>query len=195
MIKQKIEYLGDDGQQISGDFYFNLTKIELLELDADYNDNLVATIKSISAGEKTSKQVLAFFKDLVGRSYGERTESGKFIKSEELTAAFVVTDAYSELLMSIFQDATKAATFIEGLMPADIVAQVKADRAAEDSKRLQQNFVQRANDRVEAEMKAQYTPPTENAVVGQRFVPEVNIGLNQYVRPVPQPDVTIPQAE
>lgn len=148
MLKHKIKHLNDEGQRVENTYYFNLTRIEVLELDAEYDDDLKGKLQRIGSGEETSKQILAFFKDLIGRSYGERTAGGKFVKNEEFTQAFTSTDAYSELLLNMFQNGDYAAKFIEGLMPADVVAAVKAEREKE-TPTLKQQFVERANERAQ----------------------------------------------
>lgn len=196
MLKQKIEFLDNDGAKTSANFYFNLTRIEIIELDADYDDDLTGLLTRIGAGQETSKTILAFFKDLIGRSYGERTEGGKFVKSPELTSSFLATDAYSELLLSIFKDGGKAAAFINGMFPQDIVAQVNAERAAKEQT-LQDKFVERAQERVEATRYDQETPAilaAENTPIDTehtRFRPSVD-HMERPAMPAPR-EIQVPE--
>ena len=65
------------------------------------------------------KGLIDLFKDLILRSYGEKSADGRrFIKSKELSTAFSQTEAYSELFMELVTDAEKAAEFVNGITPA-----------------------------------------------------------------------------
>lgn len=132
MLKKEITYNNFDNESKTETFYFNLTKIEIIKLNADYDDDVSTLLERIGSGDAKSKEIIAFFEDLFGRSYGEKLEGGRFIKSKELTSSFLMTDAYSELFLEVMTDAAKAAAFINGLMPADVIAQVERERADRD---------------------------------------------------------------
>ena len=58
------------------------------------------------------------FKDLVLKSYGEKSADGKrFIKTPEISEAFSQTEAYSVLFMELATDADAAAAFVNGIIP------------------------------------------------------------------------------
>ena len=62
--------------------------------------------------------IIKVFKDFIFKAYGEKSPDGKrFVKSEELSAAFSQTEAYSQLYMELATDADKAAEFINGVIP------------------------------------------------------------------------------
>lgn len=118
MIKKTINYKNDfTGNNEKGDFYFNLSKAELVKLAAE-NQGLEEKIKNITETENVS-ELLKVFEEIVGLSYGIRKDN-KFIKSDEETKSFLASDAYSELFLSLMKDSTAAAEFIKGILPKDL---------------------------------------------------------------------------
>lgn len=120
MIKQTIEYTDIDNVVRTEDFYFNLTKAEMLELQVSRQGGYADSIKAIMASED-SQLILSTIKEIILAAYGERSaESRHFVKEPHRTQAFSHTEAYSNLFMSLFDDAGKAAAFFNGLLPTDI---------------------------------------------------------------------------
>ena len=118
MIKKTINYMNDfTGNNEKGEFYFNLSKAEIIKLAAD-NKDLEEKIKNITETEDVS-ELLKMFEDIVGLSYGVRKDN-KFIKDAEETKAFLASDAYSELLLSLMKDSAAAAEFVKGILPKDL---------------------------------------------------------------------------
>lgn len=118
MIKKTINYTNDfTGNTEKGDFYFNLSKAEIIKLVAD-NKDLDEKIKMITKTEDVS-ELLKIFEAIVGLSYGVRKDN-KFIKDPEETKAFLASDAYSELFLSLMKDSAAAAEFIKGIIPKDL---------------------------------------------------------------------------
>ena len=118
MIKKTINYKNDfTGDNEKGDFYFNLSKAEIIKLAAE-NQGLEEKIKRIAAEENVS-ELLKVFEEIVGLSYGVRKDN-KFIKDAEETKAFLASDAYSELFLSLMKDSVAAADFIKGIIPKDL---------------------------------------------------------------------------
>lgn len=125
MLKKTITYVDYDGEERSEDFYFNLTKAELTEMNLSVNGGLLATIEKISQ-EKDMPKMIKIFKDLILKSYGEKSLDGKrFIKNEQLTEEFTQTEAYSQLFMLLATDADEAAAFIAGIAPKDLAEAIK----------------------------------------------------------------------
>lgn len=127
MIKQTISYLDADNRPCTEDFYFNLTKAEILELEVSHAGGFAESMQFM-VESKDNQAILKVIKELILKAYGERTDvSRHFVKKPEFAEAFSHTEAYSTLFMSLFQDAAKAAAFFEGLMPKDLVDQAKAE--------------------------------------------------------------------
>lgn len=117
MLKKNIKYIDFDGNERTEDFYFNLTKAEVTEMEMSINGGLNKMLEKIVA-EKDAKRIIEAFKDLILRSYGEKSPDGKrFIKNQELRDAFAATEAYSDLFMELATNADSAAAFVNGIIP------------------------------------------------------------------------------
>ena len=134
MLKKTIEYTDYNGVDREEDFYFNLSKAELMEWEMGTTGGLAEMIQKI-VQTQDAPAIIAIFKDLILKSYGEKSADGKrFIKSDELREAFSQTEAYSNLYMELATDADKASAFIEGIVPVDIDTQ-KAKKMLEEQNR------------------------------------------------------------
>lgn len=117
MLKKSITYIDYDGNERTDDFWFNLNKAELTEMELSCDGGLSKTIEKI-VHEQDSKRIVEIFKDLILKAYGEKSTDGKrFIKNQELRDSFEQTEAYSELFMELASDADAAAAFINGIVP------------------------------------------------------------------------------
>ena len=122
MLKKTIEFVDYNGVERKEDFYFNLTKAEIMEMEMSTEGGLAELIEKIVATQNTPA-IIKIFKQLVLKAYGEKSPDGKrFIKSEELSKAFEQTEAYSELFMELATDADAAAKFVNGIVPSDVNA-------------------------------------------------------------------------
>lgn len=121
MLEKKITYTDYDGNERTETHYFNLTKPELMEMEFSVGGGLDKKISKIIETQDTTK-LMDIFKDLIIRSYGIKSDDGKrFIKKAEITEEFTQTGAYSELYMELATDADAAATFVNGIMPKDLM--------------------------------------------------------------------------
>ena len=101
MLKKTITYTDYNGNPRTEDFYFNLNEAELAEMVVSVDGGLTAMIQRIVAAQD-GKQIIATFKDIVLRAYGEKSPDGRrFIKSPELRDAFSQTEAYVKLFMEL----------------------------------------------------------------------------------------------
>lgn len=121
MLKKLITYTDYDGKERKENFYFNLSKAELMDMELGTIGGMKQLIDLIIDKQDIPKIVEAF-KTIILKAYGEKSPDGRrFIKSKELSEAFAQTEAYSELYMSLITDAEAAAAFINGIMPQDLV--------------------------------------------------------------------------
>lgn len=117
MRKETITYVDYNGTERTEDFYFNLTKAEIMEMEMGTTGGLAEMINRIVAAQD-APAILKIFKDLVLKAYGEKSADGKrFIKSEELSTAFSQTGAYDQLFMKLATDSEAAANFVNGIVP------------------------------------------------------------------------------
>lgn len=120
MLKKTITYKDYNDVERKEDFYFNLSKAEIMEMELGTEGGLAEMIQKI-IDTKDIPQIVSLFKRLVLEAYGEKSADGKrFIKNQELRDGFAQTEAYSELFMELATDADAAAAFVNGIVPKDI---------------------------------------------------------------------------
>ena len=137
MLKKNIKYTDYNGVEREEDFYFNLSKAELMEMEMGIDGGLAEMIKQIVKAQDTPS-IIKVFKDIILKSYGEKSADGKrFVKVSEtgtkLSVGFSQTEAFSQLFMELATDADAAAKFIKGIIPGDI------EINEEELKKLQEN--------------------------------------------------------
>ena len=126
MLKKTLTYTDYNGVERTEDFYFNLNKAEILEMELGIKGGLAEMIQEVVAAQD-APAIIKIFKDLVLMSYGKKAPDGKrFIKNQELRDEFVQTEAYSILFMELATDADAAAKFVNGIMPGDLVEKAAA---------------------------------------------------------------------
>ena len=130
MLKDTITYPAYNGVERTEDFWFHLSKAELMEWEMGTAGGLAEMGKRI-VDAQDAPAIIKIFKELVLKAYGQKSPDGKrFIKSEELATEFSQTEAYSQLFMDLATDADKAAAFVNGIMPSDVAEKAAAAPAA-----------------------------------------------------------------
>lgn len=127
MLKMNKTYTDYDGTERTEDFYFILSKPELVEMQWSIDGGLKAMIERIIA-EKDNVKLFKMFKEIILKAYGEKSADGKYFdKSEELSKRFEHSAAYEAIFMDIVSDDSgkKVADFIEAILPQDIVSEQK----------------------------------------------------------------------
>ena len=117
MLVKTIEYEDFDGNQRKEDFYFGLTKAELMEMELSVSGGLDAKIKRLSQ-TLDGPEVMKTLKEIISKAYGIKSLDGKRMrKSPEISQEFFETEAYSVLIMELLTDPEKASDFIKGILP------------------------------------------------------------------------------
>lgn len=134
MIKKTITYTDFDDVERTEDFYFNLTKSELMELDLMASGGMARMINNIIAAQDT-KRIVEIFKDIILKSYGEKSLDGKhFIKVRDghrLADDFAQTGAYDALFMELATNDKAATEFINGVIPKSLANELQANGGPE----------------------------------------------------------------
>lgn len=126
MLKLPITYMDFEGVEVTEDYYFHLSKAELLEMELSTEGGLQKHLKSIIE-TMDGGVIIREFKRIILMSYGVRSHDGKrFIKNDELRNEFQQTEAYSALFMMLATQTDKAAEFINGLVPAGMAEDMAA---------------------------------------------------------------------
>lgn len=126
MLKKTITYTDYNGVERKEDFYFNLSKAEIMEMELSTTGGLSEMIQRVVISKDTPS-IMKIFKELILKAYGEKSADGKrFLKSPELSRSFEQTEAYSNLFMELATNAEAAAKFVNEIVPSDISSQVSA---------------------------------------------------------------------
>lgn len=131
MLKKTITYEDFNGETVSEDFFFHLSKAELVELEMSQKGGLSESLQRIIATED-NKEIIAEFKNIILSAYGKKSEDGRrFVKNQELRDEFVSSEAYSVLFMELVTDTDAAVEFVNGVIPSGMAEEaaevVKAD--------------------------------------------------------------------
>ena len=124
MLRKEVEYKDFDGNDRKDVLWFLLNEVEITEMDLETSGGLVKYMESIIDTNDVN-QLITIFKDLLIRSYGERSMDGKhFYKDDKIRNEFVSSAAYPVLYMEMVSDADKAVEFINGIVPSNIREQM-----------------------------------------------------------------------
>lgn len=121
MLKKSITYTNFEGEEVTEEFYFNLTQAEIVELEVNIEGGLDGAIKHIQATQD-GKDIINLFKTILKKAYGKRSpDRRRFIKNEEDFQEFESSEPYSVLFMELVTQADAAATFINGIVPQNLI--------------------------------------------------------------------------
>lgn len=117
MLVKTITYTDYNGVSRTEDFYFNLSRPEIIEMEYSPDGSLTEMIEKLVSPADTPT-IIRLIKDFIIKSYGEKSLDGKrLVKSPELATAFSQTEAYTQLFMELVTDSQKASDFINGVLP------------------------------------------------------------------------------
>lgn len=117
MLKKTITYTDYNDRVRTEDFYFNLSKAEIMDMEMSVEGGLTQMINKITAAQDYNA-LYKLFTNLIRKAYGEKSEDGKrFIKSEAISDSFTQTEAYSVLLEEFTTDSKAAAAFVNAIIP------------------------------------------------------------------------------
>lgn len=130
MYVKKVTYKDYDDIERTETCMFNLTKAELSQMQMEQAGGLEKRLtKMIELQDAPS--LMRTIKDLLHRSYGEKSDDGRrFIKVDPTTGVhladeFEQTEAYSQIYMELCTNAEAAAEFIANVVPKDIAEAAK----------------------------------------------------------------------
>lgn len=130
MRKETITYTDYNGNKRTEDYYFNLSKAELMEMEMGTTGGFAEMLQRVIAAQD-QPSLIKIFKELILNSYGVKSPDGKrFEKNETIRKEFESTEAYSELFMKLATDADAASKFVNGVVPADMAKEADAKAKA-----------------------------------------------------------------
>ena len=120
MLKKAIKYTDYNGVERNEDFYFNLSKAEIMEMEMSTTGGLAEMIQKV-VNAQDAPSIIKIFKDLILKAYGVKSDDGRqFIKNDKVRDEFAQTEAYSILFMELATDADAASEFVNGIVPSDV---------------------------------------------------------------------------
>ena len=124
MLKKSITYTDYNGVERTEDFWFNLSKAEIMEMEMSTTGGLAELIKKI-VQVQDAPAIIKIFKDLILKAYGEKSADGKhFMKEDEngrpLADMFKQTGSVLKSFHGISSGCgMRPAKLVNGIIPAD----------------------------------------------------------------------------
>ena len=116
MLKKKVTYLDFNDQEVTEEFYFNLTTPEVTKMIAKIGQDIDTYAEQL-AKSGDHEGIIDFVEMLILTSYGVKSEDGKrFVKSKEARENFEYSAAYAELFEQLMTDPEQSKAFGQGLM-------------------------------------------------------------------------------
>jgi hypothetical protein len=130
MFKKTLTFTDFNGDVQTKDFYFHMSKLELLEMAADGNA-MMERIKRIIA-DNNGRAIIREFRLIIMSSCGMRSEDGsRFLKTPEAQSTLMDSPAFDELLMELCTKADAAAEFVRMLIPDSMQKEMQAQLEAQ----------------------------------------------------------------
>ncbi len=127
MYKKTISFTDYDNNPRKEDFFFNINKAELINMETSIEGGFKKYLEKIVQTQNTM-EISKVLRDIIRASYGEKSLDGRrFIKSSELSDAFEQTEAYSELIMEFLEKPDSLAVFINGILPSDLMNSISKE--------------------------------------------------------------------
>lgn len=134
MLKKLITYTDYFGEQRTEEFCFYLSQADLLKTEIRTSPqggfkNIVQRMMDA----KDYNAMVVLIDELISKSYGKVSDDGRrLMKSPEISREFMETEAYTELMLELLSgDESKITDFIEGILPQQILTEVRAEMAKE----------------------------------------------------------------
>lgn len=134
MFKDTITYTDYNDEVRTEDYWFNMSKAEVMEYELSVKGGITETIKLVCA-EQDHPKIFDHFKNLITKSYGKKSVDGKrFIKNQEVLDDFMESEAYSIFMVKLVSDSDFAAKWVNGMLPSSENKETPATIAAFNSK-------------------------------------------------------------
>lgn len=132
MYIKEVTYTDFNDKEKTEKVYFNLTKSEIIKLQASVDGGLAEAIDKIQAGGDPYKIVPLFDKILLA-AYGQKSADGsRFVKNAELTEEFSQTAAYDAIFSELMMNREAATEFFTSVIPAEMRNQVREELAKKE---------------------------------------------------------------
>lgn len=130
MLKKVIKYVDYEGNTIEKEYCFNLSKVDCMDLNFEYEEygGLTGYLKSLlgkadpndpnSYDNMPKKPMWEFLKKMIHMSVGRQSaDKTRFEKSVDITKEFEETNAYGEFVFSLLENPESVPTFLSSILP------------------------------------------------------------------------------
>lgn len=167
MLKKTITYTDFNNEEVSEDFFFHLSKAELVELELSHDGGLSTALERIVASED-GKAIIAEFKNIILGAYGVKSLDGRrFVKNAQIREEFESSPAYSALFMELVTNAGAAADFVNGLIPEGMAEEIA--KLAEQAEKPALESVPKPEPQIIGKADIARMSPQEMATLGERI--------------------------
>lgn len=119
MLKKTITYTDYNGIERTKDFYFNISKAEVLELEMTTPGGYLNLLENI-INTKDTQSLYKWITELIKKAYGVKDNDGdKFVKNQAVLDDFLQSEAYSEFMVELVSDDKAASDFVNAIFPTD----------------------------------------------------------------------------
>ena len=116
MLKKRVKYEGFDGEIIEEDLYFNLTRMDAIELSALYESKDLSAYMDEIVKKEDIASLYRVLKDIVLLAYGVKSEDGKrFIKNDVVKKEFEESLAFAQLIEDLHETNSALSEFVTGI--------------------------------------------------------------------------------
>lgn len=124
MLKKTITFEDFNGEEVSEDHFFHLSKAELVEMEMSHEGGLSKALQEIIASED-GKEIISQFKTIILGAYGKKSDDDRrFIKNQIIREEFESSEAYSTLFMELVTNTDAAVEFINGVIPGGLAEEM-----------------------------------------------------------------------
>lgn len=116
MYKITRKYTDFNGVEKEEDFYFNLSKADILKMELSEEGGMDKRLDRL-VKTKDMKEAIKVFEGLLLMAYGVKTDDGRFVKSDAARQAFVSSAAYSEIYWDLATNPEEAQKFVDNVVP------------------------------------------------------------------------------
>lgn len=117
MIKETLTYVDYNGKERTEDFYFHLSKAEILDIETTMPNGSIEEWANAIFATREYDKLWKLFSNLVKQSYGIKSADGRrFMKSEEISKEFSETEAYPVLINKFLTEPDFASNFFNSLV-------------------------------------------------------------------------------
>ena len=117
MLKKTITYEDYEGNMQTRDFFFHLTRSEVIKMENSEVGGLTKLFGKI-VQEDDRPKIIKYFDQFIALAYGEKSADGqRFIKSPELSEAFFQCPAYDVLFMELMASTQAITDFVNAIVP------------------------------------------------------------------------------